>query len=160
MTPLPKPPKRPCGSCPYRRDVPSGVWAQEEYAKLPPYDGETWEQPLGLFMCHQRDGRICGGWLQTHDADHLLALRLHPVDPSAYDYASDVACFTSGREAAEHGLKNIAAPDPAAHQLISKLTRLPKLSAVSEEDAAAAIRPMRSGHPQAKQRSSSEGYPE
>lgn len=157
---LPNLPKRPCGSCPYRRDVPSGVWAPEEYAKLPAYDGETWEQPCGLFMCHQRDGCLCGGWLQTHDADHLLALRLHPVDPSAYDYTSDVACFTSGQEAAEHGLKNIAAPNPAAQLLISKLARLPKLSTPAEEDSAAAIREAQSRSPQAMQKSSSEGHPE
>ena len=94
-----EPPKRPCGSCPYRRDVPSGIWSAEEYDKLPEYDGETWEQPPGVFMCHQRDGRLCGGWLQTHDADHLLALRIARVAPSAYDYASDVPTFSSPRAA-------------------------------------------------------------
>lgn len=30
-----KPPKVPCGTCPYRRDVPAGIWHGEEYAKLP-----------------------------------------------------------------------------------------------------------------------------
>ena len=25
---------QPCSSCPYRKDVPSGVWAHHEYEKL------------------------------------------------------------------------------------------------------------------------------
>lgn len=123
-----EPPKRPCGSCPYRRDVPSGIWSAEEYDKLPEYDGETWEQPPGVFMCHQRDGRLCGGWLQTHDADHLLALRIARVAPSAYDYASDVPTFSSGREAAAHGLRDIDTPGAAARALMRKLGRLPNLT--------------------------------
>lgn len=77
-TDLPKPPKVPCGTCPYRRDVPSGVWAAEEYDKLPGYDGDVPDQlragAMGLFMCHQRDGCLCGGWLMAHGPDNLLAL--------------------------------------------------------------------------------------
>jgi hypothetical protein len=57
--------------------VPSGIWAAEEYDKLPLYDGETFEQAPHLFMCHQRDGSLCGGWLACHDPHELLALRLH-----------------------------------------------------------------------------------
>lgn len=121
MTALPKPPRRPCGSCPYRKDVPSGLWAAEEYAKLPAYDGETWQQPPNLFMCHQRDGCLCGGWLQTHDTDHLLALRINRVDLSAFGYRSDVETFASGAEAAAHGVKEIEAPSPEARALIGKL---------------------------------------
>ncbi|KRW94291.1 DUF6283 family protein [Paracoccus sp. MKU1] len=128
MTDLPKPPKRPCGSCPYRKDVPSGVWAAEEYAKLPQYDGSTMDQlqagALGLFMCHQRDGCLCGGWLQTHDTDHLLALRFNPVDESAYGYQSDIPTFGSGREAAEHGMRDIENPGPDAKALMRKIGRL------------------------------------
>ena len=29
---------KPCASCPYRCDVPSGVWHPDEYAKLEVYD--------------------------------------------------------------------------------------------------------------------------
>lgn len=122
---LPKPPRRPCGSCPYRKDVPSGIWAAEEYAKLTAYDGETGEQlqkgALGLFMCHQRDGCLCGGWLQTHDTDHLLALRINRVDPSAFGYQSDVETFASGAEAAAHGMRDIEDPSPEAQRLMEKL---------------------------------------
>lgn len=46
------PAPQPCASCPYRRDVPSGIWAAEEYAKLPAYDADTPFQPPHLFLCH------------------------------------------------------------------------------------------------------------
>lgn len=121
---LPKPPKRPCGSCPYRKDVPSGVWHPDEYQKLSQYDGQTWEQLPNLFMCHQRDGCLCGGWLQTHGTDDLLALRLHEVDESAYGYQSDVPTFASGNEAALHGMKEIRNPGPEALAMQGKLLRL------------------------------------
>jgi hypothetical protein len=125
---LPKPPKRPCGSCPYRKDVPSGVWAAEEYAKLPQYDGDTGEQfmkgAVALFMCHQRDGCLCGGWLQTHGADHLAALRVRAVDPSAYGYQSDVETFARGEEAMLHGLADIDSPSDKALKISSKIAPL------------------------------------
>lgn len=124
MPDLPKPPKRPCGSCPYRRDVPSGVWEAEEYAKLVEYDRETWAQPVSLFMCHQRDGCLCGGWVQTHDVANLLALRLHRVDPSTFDYESDVPCFESGAAAALHGQRDIENPGPEALALMAKISPL------------------------------------
>lgn len=127
---LPAPPKRPCGSCPYRKDVPSGVWAAEEYQKLPLYDGDIGDQlasgAIGLFMCHQRDGCLCGGWLATHGPDNLLALRMQPVDAAAHDYVSDVPVFASGAEAAAHGLACIKKPPASAQRLMAKLTNLKK----------------------------------
>lgn len=33
--------REPCSACPYRVDVPAGVWAREEYDKLDPYDLPT-----------------------------------------------------------------------------------------------------------------------
>ena len=52
--PVRPPAKSPCGSCPYRQDVPSGVWAASEYEKLPAYDApETFMQPPGLFIREQ-----------------------------------------------------------------------------------------------------------
>jgi len=120
-----KPPKVPCGSCPYRRDVPAGIWHPAEYAKLPRYDGETWEQPPGVFLCHQRDGCLCGGWLMTHDRDHLLSLRLaaRHLDPSVWEYAPDVVVFKSGAAAAAHGMSGVEHPSPAARRKISGLIR-------------------------------------
>jgi hypothetical protein len=127
MTAAPKPPKVPCGSCPYRKDVPPGIWEAVEYGKLPAYDGETWEQAaqgaFALFMCHQNDGRLCGGWLLTHPREHLLALRLHKVDPSVWTYGPDVEVFGSGAAAAAHGLSGIDEPPPEAARKIAGLLR-------------------------------------
>ena len=119
--------KVPCKSCPYRKDVPSGVWAATEYVKLPPYDGTIVEQLLGagrpLFMCHQQDGNLCAGWLGTHGPKNLLALRLHvdSVKPEVFDYESPVPLFASGAEACEHGLKGVKQPDAEAKRVIDRL---------------------------------------
>jgi hypothetical protein len=119
----PAPGKAPCGTCPYRRGVPSGVWHPSEYAKLPEYDGETFEQPPALFFCHQQDGKLCAGWVGCHDTRHLLALRFHRVAPETFDYVSPVPLFASGAEAAAHGLARVEAPDSRARLAMQKLLR-------------------------------------
>lgn len=118
---LPCPGKAPCGSCPYRRDVPAGIWHPSEYAKLYRYDGETWGQSTALFFCHQQDGRLCAGWVGCHDTRELLALRLNRVAPETFDYESPVPLFASGAEAAEHGLSGVKSPAPRARRFIEKL---------------------------------------
>lgn len=121
--------KAPCKSCPYRRDVPSGVWAAEEYDKLPLYDGDMVAQVtaggLALFLCHQQDGNLCAGWLAAHGPDNLLALRLHgrEVKPEVWEYESPVPVFGTGREAADHGRMDIEAPSQSAVQTIGRLVR-------------------------------------
>jgi hypothetical protein len=124
--------QRPCVSCPYRRDVPSGVWHPDEYAKLPAYDRPTAEQPTGVFICHQDPGdpRLCAGWVGCH-GDESLALRLATalgkltdVDAEAvFGYVSPVPLFGSGSEAAAHGMRGVVAPTPTAKQAINKLLR-------------------------------------
>ena len=115
----------PCVSCPYRCDVPSGVWAEEEYDKLPSYDGDTGEQSVAVFMCHQKDNTVCAGWLGHRDAGDLLAVRIGvltgqlPVE--VFDYRTRVPLFASGAEAAEHGRRDIEDPGPAARRLIDKM---------------------------------------
>ena len=125
MTDLPRPSKVPCGTCPYRRDVPAGIWDPHEYAKLPAYDGEVFDQMLkraiGLFFCHQNDGHLCAGWVGCHDMEHSLAVRFHGVHPETYDYVSPVPLFASGAEAAEHGLSGCDEPGPEARHAIGKL---------------------------------------
>lgn len=124
------PAPRPCESCPYRRDVPSGVWVADEYDKLPAYDEDTPYQPTGLFLCHQQDGRVCAGWVGCH-GDQLLALRLAAAagDMSTadvvacLDYTSPVPLFNSGTEAAEHGKADIPAPGASARRVMAKVTR-------------------------------------
>jgi hypothetical protein len=123
------PATNPCGSCPYRQDVPSGVWAEEEYKKLPPFDGPTADQPMGVFMCHQQDGRICAGWAGCHDMDESLGLRIavatgsvtREVAEEIRSYVSPVPLWSSGTEAAERGLADLETPGPQAVKKISGL---------------------------------------
>ena len=111
----------PCESCPYRRDVPSGVWAPEEYAKLLPFDRPTAEQPIGGFLCHTAPGSWCHGWAVVHTTRgnefDLLALRLQPCRVPA----AAVPLFGSGREAAEHGLRDVKRPKARAVKAVARL---------------------------------------
>lgn len=126
----------PCGSCPYRRDVPSGVWSEEEYRKLPTYDGEPYMQILqggrAVFMCHQQDGKLCAGWVGCHGGDNLIALRLtqamlgNEIDPSVWAYESPVPLWDSGAEAAAHGMREIDNPGRVARAMVQKLQRKAK----------------------------------
>lgn len=121
--------KSPCKSCPYRRDVPSGVWAKEEYDKLPAYDGEIIDQlrkeAYGRFDCHQRDGHLCAGWVAAHGAGELLALRMqaNKIDPSVWSYRSPVPVFSSGKEAAEHGKRDLDNPTARSKRMVKSLLR-------------------------------------
>lgn len=125
-----RPRKSPCASCPFRRDVPSGVWAESEYDKLPGYDGETWEQTaIGAFLCHNDPAAsVCAGWAALSNED-TLALRMaryldRELDVQAcVDYATDVPLFASGAEAAEHGKREIEAPSDKAVKTIGKVTK-------------------------------------
>ncbi len=118
------PPKTPCGSCPYRRDVPAGIWHPTEYAKLLAYDADTWAQPTKAFLCHQADGCLCGGWLLTHGVRNLLALRVpRDFDPSVWEYNPGVAVWATAAEAVTHGLSGVAAPSPAAQRKMAGLVR-------------------------------------
>jgi hypothetical protein len=121
--------KAPCKSCPYRQDVPSGLWHEHEYDKLPAYDGDIPEQlakgAWGMFDCHQRDGHLCAGWIATHGAGNLLAMRLGtwPVAPEVWAYQSPVPVFTSGQEACAHGKRDIERPKARALAMIGRLMR-------------------------------------
>jgi hypothetical protein len=127
------PAPRPCRSCPYRRDVPAGLWDESEYAKLARYDGQTFEQlGTGVFMCHQQDGTICAGWAGCHDMYENLALRIASASDGGIegdelqrtlDYVSPVPLFASGAEAAAHGRSGVAHPSPRAVQEMRKLAR-------------------------------------
>lgn len=118
---------RPCPSCPYRRDVPSGIWAPEEYRKLPGYDRPTSEQPTALFHCHSREEQVCAGWAGCHDMPNNLSARIafmrDRIGPDVFDYRSPVPLFRSGAEAAEHGLRDLEAPGPEAERKIKSLLR-------------------------------------
>lgn len=121
----------PCGSCPYRKDVPSGVWSEEEYAKLPLYDRELAFQPPSVFMCHQQNDKLCSGWTGCHDMGQSLGFRIaviaqrivgEDVD-AVLDYTTPVPLFTSGEEAAAHGRVEIEHPGERAGKIVDKLTK-------------------------------------
>lgn len=112
---------RPCPTCPYRRDVPPGIWAAAEYDRLRAYDQPTGEQPVAGFGCHTDPAVYCHGWAvvgstRGHAFD-LLALRINPVEipPAA------VALFPSGAAAADHGLAGVDDPPAAARAAIARL---------------------------------------
>lgn len=127
MSAVPSP--YPCASCPYRRDVPSGVWSEEEYEKLPTFDGPTHEQPPKAFYCHQENGRLCSGWVGCHDMEESFGLRMAAmagrITPEEYeavvDYVCPVPLFSSGAEAAAHGMERVYEPGPDARRTIDKL---------------------------------------
>lgn len=120
-----------CKSCPYRRDVPSGLWHESEYQKLESYDADTMGQPLAIFLCHQQNGRVCSGWAGCHDMDQSLALWFAAIEgrvtaevfAEIVDYRSPVPLFTSGAEAAGHGRAGIDRPDQRAQRAIRVLQR-------------------------------------
>lgn len=118
----------PCASCPYRRNVPSGVWAADEYDALTAFDGAPSGQAVSLFMCHQADEKLCSGWVGHKSPHDMLALRLGvirgQVAPEALDYVTDVPLFASGAEAAEHGKRDIEHPSAGAQEQVSKITRV------------------------------------
>lgn len=128
------PAPRPCASCPYRVDVPAGVWHDSEYAKLREYDADTASQPTALFLCHQRaetdpSRRLCAGWVGCH-GEELLAVRMavlvgEIVDDdvaATLDYTSPVPLFSSGADAADHGVS--AEPGPEARAVQAKISRV------------------------------------
>jgi hypothetical protein len=111
----------PCEFCPYRRDVPSGVWSKEEYDKLEQYDRPTPEQPFSWFGCHAQPSFACHGWAVVHGKQQgpyaLLARRMFPFDiPEPV-----VALFASGHQAAKHGRHRMANPGRAARAAVARL---------------------------------------
>lgn len=131
-----RPRKTPCASCPYRQNVPSGVWHEDEYAKLERYDAETGSQPAAVFMCHQGAGDVCAGWLGHTDPAELLAVRIGIIsgslDESCATYETDVPLFASGAEAAAHGRAAIKNPDDRAVQAIRKIVQVRAHSAIGQ----------------------------
>ncbi|MGW4371478.1 DUF6283 family protein [Nocardia takedensis] len=129
------PAPRPCTSCPYRRDVPSGIWDHTEYRKLRAYDNDLPDQPAALFQCHQQDAdddrrRMCAGWVGCHGPT-LFALRLALVEdritPTTYRAVTEYHCptplFTTGAAAADHGETDLHDPTAEAAHAIAKIRR-------------------------------------
>jgi hypothetical protein len=122
----------PCGSCPYRKDVPSGVWAKSEYDKLPEYDNEMiYLQPTAAFFCHQQTGSLCAGWVGCHDMDNSLGLRFALVNEvlskgqylEALEYECPIPLWESGKAARDHGVAEVLNPGNDALRVVKKLHR-------------------------------------
>lgn len=118
--------RNPCASCPYRRDVPAGIWHADEYAKLIGYDGDTSYQSPEWFGCHGDEGEhVCAGWLGHRDPADLLAVRIGLIngflDHAVLTYRTTVPLFATGAEAAEHGMSGITAPDDRAIEAMAKI---------------------------------------
>lgn len=65
---------RPCGSCPYLRSTPVGLWDQAEFDNLRKQDAD----PMAgkTFGCHLRDGSLCRGWLADQKRRGVPSIRL------------------------------------------------------------------------------------
>ena len=105
------------------------MWAAEEYLLLPRYDRTTPNQPHGIFLCHQNDGRVCAGWCGCHDMTESLGLRIAihmnlvevEVAREIVEYVSPVPLFATGAEACRHGLAELENPGEAAMKLVEKI---------------------------------------
>lgn len=120
------PRKTPCASCPYRQNVPQGIWDWSEYSKLERYDADTAEQPVNLFMCHQGEGDICMGWWSCGDDPfELLAVRLAvirgEIDLEELEKRANVPIHPTHTAAAGHGVMGINNPDARARAAIDKI---------------------------------------
>ncbi|KMO82458.1 DUF6283 family protein [Mycolicibacterium chlorophenolicum] len=109
------------------------MWAASEYVKSAAYDRDTAAQPPEVFLCHKNSpntaqARLCVGWAGCH-GDQLLALRLAgarrdlppEVVRAAMDYVSSVPLFDSGAAAAQHGVRDLAAPGRRANAVIDAI---------------------------------------
>lgn len=120
------PRKTPCATCPYRKNVPQGIWDWEEYSKLERYDAETGEQPPNLFMCHQGEGDICMGWWSCGGQPfEMLAARLAvirgEIDLEELDNITSVPLHETHTAAAGHGYGGVNNPDARARRAIDKI---------------------------------------
>lgn len=119
----------PCRSCPYRKDCPSGVWHESEYAKLPDYDKETFQQPLGVFLCHDgdRESEVCRGWAEVHGkqegAHSLLSIRFMAIGGIEDLAPSGVELHESGQAACDAGMQDIDEPSDSAEEMMDRLIR-------------------------------------
>lgn len=125
----------PCSSCPYRADVPSGVWDWDEYEKLRRYDEDPANPDKAIevigevFLCHQPVGSpeaVCRGWAEVHyDTPAVrMAMITGKIDPDTLtDPRPGVTLFPSGATAADHGQAEIDSPSAAARSTITKVAR-------------------------------------
>jgi len=119
--------KSPCATCPYRRDVPAGIWHPTEYAKLAEFDESP--GPLKTFLCHNSPDTpgdtACRGWLTVHREGIAVRLGILQGQYSPEEVFAEVAepLYSSGKEAAAAGLAGCRRPSAEARRLMRKLAR-------------------------------------
>lgn len=113
----------PCSTCPYRRDTPPGIWAREEYDKLPAWDDER--NLAGTFLCHQGNRQaLCRGWMEVHHRNFAVRMAVLSCSPPAGGWKPcDVALYDSGAQARAVGLKGLCKPGKKAREAIAKLAK-------------------------------------
>lgn len=119
----------PCSSCPYRKDIPTGVWHASEYEKLRLYDDTAQNQAFIPFHCHQEPeiGKptLCRGWLSVHcesAAVRILGMQGNVTEEQVYAEVKE-PLYKSGNEAADAGLKGIKRPSKKARKIVERLIK-------------------------------------
>lgn len=116
----------PCGSCPYRKDTPPGVWHPDEYAKLPAWDNPM-EMHAGVFMCHQsalgQKDSACRGWFEVHHENVGVRMAAAARLTVAQREPTKIPLYASGAEACAAGMRGVRRPNAAAKSLIGKITK-------------------------------------
>jgi len=73
--------RKPCGSCPYRKDAPLRLWHPSEFENLLENDEDTLRGHL--FACHATkkapEQSVCAGWLLDQDRRGLPSIQLRLV---------------------------------------------------------------------------------
>lgn len=125
--------KNPCATCPYRKDVPSGVWSHEDYEKLRKYDDAPMPtgENLGVFLCHNTSvagcNIACKGWLIVHDDSIAVRLAFVRGQICIGDLKPPgMPLHESGAAAADFGQKQISRPNRKARSLVAKLAKTGK----------------------------------
>lgn len=119
----------PCLTCPYRLDVPSGVWSASEYEKLRGYGANV---TFNLFLCHQTiAGGVelaCKGWLlvESESVAVRVACSLGLLDYPACFAPCSAGLHSSGAAAADYGQKQLKRPGRRALRVIEKLRQTGK----------------------------------
>lgn len=116
----------PCLTCPYRKDVPSGVWDREEYEKLRLYD-DVFPMQTAIFLCHgSRDAGhdiACKGWVMVHQ-DSIAVRLAQSTGKLSFEAFTPTVCklHKSGNAAADFGERDLKRPKRKALTVIRKLT--------------------------------------
>ena len=89
--------KKPCRSCPYRKDAPAGTWNRAEFEKLLRADQDPMEG--AVFGCHKdrhlesEEWHVCAGWYLDQERRGLPAIQLRISFAKAIGNGQDILKF-------------------------------------------------------------------